>query len=66
MLDLSINGVQEAASLSSLTVDSMDSNFHQASGDKPSPYLQNLCPLCFNVTLDKLKETLKGLPNAEL
>jgi hypothetical protein len=65
-LDLSTNVVQEAASTSSLTIDSMDSSFHQALRDQPSPYLQNLCPLCFNVTLDKLKETLKGLPNAEL
>jgi hypothetical protein len=44
----------------------MNSNFHRPHDNQPSPYLQNLCPLCFNITFDKLKETLKGLPNAEL
>ena len=66
MLDLSIHAVQVAASTPSLIVDSMDSSFHQPHADQPSPYLRKLCPLCFNVTLDKLKKTLKGLPDAEL
>ena len=66
MLDLSINAVQQAASQSSIIVDTMDSSFHQAHGDEPSPYHQNCCPLCFKVTLEQLKKILKGLPNAEL
>ena len=66
MLDLSINAVQQAASQSSVIVDTMDSSFHQTHGDQPSPYLQNRCPLCFKVTLEQLKKILKGLPNAEL
>jgi hypothetical protein len=65
-LNLSKEAVQEAASKSTLTVDSLDSSFHQPQGDQPSPYLQKLCPLCFNFTFDKLKEILKGVPNAAL
>jgi hypothetical protein len=65
-LDLSKEAVQETALQSTLTVDSMDSSFHQPQGDQPSPYLQNICPLCFNITFNKLKETLKGVPDAEL
>ena len=65
-LDLSISAVQEAASTPSLIVDSMDSSFHQPDGDQPSPYLRKLCPLCFNITLDRLKKTLNGLPDAKL
>ena len=65
-LDLSINAVQEAASTPSLIVNSVDSSFHQPHEDQPSPYLRKLCPLCFNVTLDKLKKILKGVPDAEL
>ena len=65
-LDLSIHAVQEAASTPSLIVDSVDSSFHQPHDDQPSPYLRKLCPLCFNVTLDRLTKTLKGPPNAEL
>jgi hypothetical protein len=65
-LNLSIEAVQETTSKSTLTVDNMNSDFHRPHDNQPSPYLQNLCPLCFNITFDKLKETLKGLPNAEL
>jgi hypothetical protein len=65
-LNLSKEAVQEAASKSTLTVDSPDSSFHQPRGDQPSPYLQKLCPLCFNLTFDKLKEILKGVPDATL
>jgi len=65
-LNLSKEAVQKTASKSPFTVDSQDSSFHQPQGDQPSPYLQKLCPLCFNLTLDKLKEILKGVPNAEL
>jgi hypothetical protein len=65
-LSLSKEGVQDAASTPTLTVDSLDSSFHKPQGDQPSPYLQKLCPLCFNLTLDKLKEILKGVPDAEL
>ena len=65
-LNLSIKAVQEAASTPSVIVDSVDSSFHQPHEDQPSPYLRKLCPLCFNVTLDKLTKTLKGPPNAEL
>jgi len=65
-LNLSTEAVREAASQPALTIDSLESPFHQPHADQPSPYLQNLCPLCFHLTLDKLRETLKGLPNAKL
>jgi hypothetical protein len=66
MLDLSKEAVQKATSNSTFTIDSLESSFHRPQGNQPSPYLQNICPLCFNVTLDKLKEILKGVPDAEL
>ena len=65
-LDLSMEAIQKAASQSALTIDSMDGSFHQPQQDQPSPYLQNLCPLCFNISFDRLKETLRGLPDAGL
>jgi hypothetical protein len=42
-LNLSKEAVQESASKSTLTVDSLDSSFHQPQGDEPSPYLRKLC-----------------------
>jgi len=65
-LDLSKEAIQKTASDSTLTKDNLDSSFHQPQGDRPSPYLRKLCPLCFNWTLDRLKEILKGVPNAAL
>jgi len=65
-LNLSTEAVQKAASQSTLTIDSVDGSFHQPQQDQPSPYLRNLCPLCFNISFDRLKETLGGLPDAVL
>ena len=65
-LNLSTEAIQEATSQSTLTIDSMDSSFHQPHSNQPSPYLCKVCPLCFNMAFNKLKATLKGLPDAEL
>ena len=65
-LNLSTEAVQEASSKSTLALSPLDNSFHQPQGDLPSPYLQNLCPLCFNITFNKLKEILKGVPDAAL
>lgn len=65
-LHLTTELVQDAATNHSLTVDNSGSSFHEPQGGLPSPYLQNLCPLCFSRTDDKLKEVLKGTPNVNL
>lgn len=64
-LQLTTEAVQDAASKRALTVDDPDSHFHRPQNGLPSPYLQSLCQPCFKVTINELKTSLKGLPDAE-
>lgn len=65
-LDLSSNGIKVAATEARLTVDDSSDPYHRPSGDRPSPYLQSLCPLCFGAAFAAVKELLGGLPDATL
>lgn len=64
--DLSTEGVKVAAMEARFTADTPSDAYHSSSGDRPSPYLQSLCPLCFGAAFDVVKEFLGGLPDTTL